>query len=277
VATPRTRARDADRDALCRALDKAFEEGQLDGAEHRERTATALRARTLGELRGLIDDLQLTDAPKLREPAPPRKARGRGARWVAVVVSLVLLGGGFLIGRAVGGSAGPVATNEQVAEDGGPVADVAPRVVRLEGLHTPQGFAQFVSDVRTRLGTAIVADATLYPGYAVFSTPVAGNAGRAERWSYRGGVDGPDDPTTRDRDEPLVDLAMFSPEILMPLIAGAPQSVEVPDAVVSHLIVEDEGDGPQVRIYAANEADEGGYLEVRPDGSIISIYPYEPR
>ncbi|WP_181784201.1 DUF1707 domain-containing protein, partial [Pseudonocardia pini] len=37
MATSRTRARDTDRDALCRALDKAFEEGQLDGAEHRDR------------------------------------------------------------------------------------------------------------------------------------------------------------------------------------------------------------------------------------------------
>uniref|UniRef100_UPI001C68D8A5 hypothetical protein n=1 Tax=Pseudonocardia pini TaxID=2758030 RepID=UPI001C68D8A5 len=171
---------------------------------------------------------------------------------------------------------GPRAPNEQVAQDGGPVAEIAPRVVRLEGLHTPQGYARFVEDVRARLGTTVVADATIYPGYAVFSTPLAGNAARAERWYYRGGVEGPDDPSTRDRDEPLVDLAAFSPEILMPLVAGAPQSVQVPDAVVSHLIVEDEGDGPQVRIYASNEVDESGYLEVRPDGSIITVRPYEP-
>jgi hypothetical protein len=31
----------------------------LDGAEHRERTAAALRSRTLGELHGLVADLQL--------------------------------------------------------------------------------------------------------------------------------------------------------------------------------------------------------------------------
>ncbi|GAA4545836.1 DUF1707 domain-containing protein [Pseudonocardia xishanensis] len=275
MATSRTRARDADRDALCRALDKAFEEGQLDGAEHRERTASALRARTLGELRGLIDDLQLAEAPRLSEPAPPRAPRRGSARWVGLVVSLALLGGGFVVGR-ISAPSGPTATNEQVAQDGGPVADVAPTVVRLEGLHTPEGFARFVADVRARLGTTVVSDATIYPGYAVFTTPLAGNAGREERWYYRGGVEGPDDPGTRDRDKALVDLALFSPEILMPLVAGAPQSVQVPDGVVSHLIVEDEGSGPQVRIYSGNEVGESGYLEVRPDGTTITIRPFEP-
>ncbi len=50
--SPRTRARDADRDEVCRILDGALAEGQLTGQEHRERVAAATLATTLGELHG---------------------------------------------------------------------------------------------------------------------------------------------------------------------------------------------------------------------------------
>jgi hypothetical protein len=279
VPSSRTRARDADRDALCRALDAAFAEGQLDGAEHRDRTATALKARTLGELRALVDDLQLADPPTLSEPPAPRRSPRRTARWVGLLASLALLGVGFGVGFGTGrGTAptGPVPHDPQVAAAGGPVAEVAPRVVVLEGLHTPSGWARFVSDVRDRLGTTVVASAVVYPGYAVLTTPVAGNPAREERWHYQGGLDGPDSPSTRDASEPLVDLAAFSPEILMPLIAGAPESLAVPEAESVYVNVEDDGSGPQARIYASNQFNESGYLEARPDGSLISLRPHEP-
>lgn len=273
VPSSRTRARDADRDALCRALDKAFEEGQLDGTEHRDRTAAALRARTLGELRELVDDLQLTDPPRLSEPAPPRPPRAR-ARWVGLAVTLVVLGAGFGIGRATAPS-GPVATDERVAAQGGPVAAVAPRVLQLEGLHTPQGWARFVSDVREQIGTTVVSDAVVYPGYAVLTTPVAGNPARGQRWHYQGGLDGPDEPESRKADQPLIDLAAFSPEILMPLIAGAPETLRVAEADTVYVNLEAEENGPVARIYANNRFSESGYLEARPDGTLVSVRPHE--
>lgn len=272
VPSSRTRARDTDRDALCRALDKAFEEGQLDGTEHRERTAAALRARTLGELRGLIADLQLEQAPTLSEPEPPRPPR-RTARWIGLVATLAMLGIGFAIGRGTA-PAPSVASSVTTPEY---TAGIAPNVVTLHGLHTPQGWAQFVSDVRTQIGTTVVASAVVRPDYAVLTTPVAGNPAREERWTYRGGLDGPDDASARDADEGVVDLALFSPEILMPLIAGAPESLLVSEPDSVYVTVEDDEGTPTARIYASNRFNESGYLEARPDGSLISVRPHEPR
>ncbi|CAM3735383.1 DUF1707 domain-containing protein [Tsukamurella strandjordii] len=67
------RARDADREEVMGLLDSALSDGQLDGAEHRDRVATALRASTLGELTGLVDDLQVA-APSFLAPPTDRPA-----------------------------------------------------------------------------------------------------------------------------------------------------------------------------------------------------------
>jgi hypothetical protein len=264
VPSSRTRARDADRTATCGALDAALADGQLDGAEHRERTATALRAKTLGELAALVDDLQLgRPIPELR----PARAR-RPARWVGLAVSLVLLVAGFGIGRLTA----PAGVGTAAAE-----AQVDPRFVTLKGLHTPDGFAQFVADMRSQLGTTSVDRAVLYPDYASVSVAVPGAPAREQSYTYRGGMDGPSTPTTRDAKQPLADVAAFDPAIVLRLLAGAPQSLNVTEATSRYLIFEDDGKGPHVAIYASNEAHETGYLEARPDGSIIAVRPFTPR
>lgn len=281
MPSSRTRARDADRDALCTALDAAFAEGQLDGTEHRERTTAALRATTLGELRALAEDLQVrTPTPqRAASPTPQRTPRARRrAQWVGAVVSLLMIALGFVLGRATAPDAAPAGSGAQagtaVTADS---ADVEAHVVRLEGLHTPAGFTRFVADVRARLGTTRVAGANVYPGYAVVTTPVPGEPRREQRYHYQGGLDGPEISGTRNADEPLVDLAAFDPAVVIPLVAGAPESLEVTDATSRYMIFDDDGKGPRVAVYASNEFHESGYLEARPDGSIISIRPYEPR
>jgi hypothetical protein len=269
VPTSRTRARDADRSSVCSALDAAFADGQLDGAEHRERTAAALRATTLGELHALVGDLQLTSPmpQRITRPAPAGRAR-----WVAAVVSLVLVAAGFGIGRATAPDApqaGPAGSGS------GAASGVTPRVIGLAGLHTPEGFTRLVADVRDGLGTTRVARAVVYPDYAVLTTAVPGRPGRAQTYQYRGGLDGPSDAGTRDADEPLVDLAAFEPAVVLPLLAGAPESLKVTEVTSTYLILEDDGDGPHVAVYASNEFHESGYLEARPDGSIVAVHPYE--
>ncbi|GFG53444.1 hypothetical protein CQY20_12115 [Mycolicibacterium agri] len=67
---PGTRARDADRTAVCQLLDSAFAEGQLSVEEHRQRVSAAVNATTLQELHALVEDLQ-TAGPQLR--AAPRQ------------------------------------------------------------------------------------------------------------------------------------------------------------------------------------------------------------
>jgi hypothetical protein len=75
------RASDADRDVVHSVLVDAFADGRLDRDEYDERTAAALRARTLGELPPLVADL-VPDRPLLpaRTPlvaASPSELRAR--------------------------------------------------------------------------------------------------------------------------------------------------------------------------------------------------------
>jgi hypothetical protein len=51
------RASDADRDIVLRVLGEAYAEGRIDGEEFDERTDVVHRAKTLGELPGVLDDL----------------------------------------------------------------------------------------------------------------------------------------------------------------------------------------------------------------------------
>lgn len=87
------RAKDSDRSHTCQILDTALAEGQLSMEEHRQRIATATKAATLGELQGLLTDLQLQNAPV----KPPQ--RSRTPRWViqAGVAAAVLLVLGVVI------------------------------------------------------------------------------------------------------------------------------------------------------------------------------------
>ncbi|GAA4700620.1 DUF1707 domain-containing protein [Pseudonocardia yuanmonensis] len=274
MSSLRTRARDGDRNALCNALDAAYAEGQMDGAEHRERTATALRATTLGELKALVADLQLERPIALLPPDRPQ--RPKGARWAGVLVALALLGIGFGVGHAAGRSSAPsAAASAAPVGAGGAGGGVAPVVVTPAGLHTPEGFGRLVDDLRARLGATTVADATIYPEYAVLTVPVDGSPGRAQSYTYRGGLDGPGPAGTRDADLPLVDLATIDARTALGLVAGAPQSLKVADPTSRYMIVDDEGDGPRIAVYASNDFGETGYLEARPDGSIVAVHPHE--
>jgi hypothetical protein len=63
------RASDADRNVIHNVLTEAFADGRLDREEYDERTAAAMKARTLGELPPLVVDL-VPDRPLLPTRAP---------------------------------------------------------------------------------------------------------------------------------------------------------------------------------------------------------------
>src|SRR4051812_9869689 len=80
------RASDADRDAVAERLRYAAVEGRLEPDELEDRLHTALRARTYGDLAGLLDDL----------PANPvrwerRRTGGAPVAGAALVVALRIL------------------------------------------------------------------------------------------------------------------------------------------------------------------------------------------
>jgi hypothetical protein len=272
--SPRTRARDLDRTEVCSALDAAYADGQLDGEEHRSRTAAAMAAKTLGELRALVDDLQLDQPmPELRERYPVPAAGRRGSRIGAAVVALVLVGAGFGIAKIVDGFS-PSGTPGSVQGAG---VGVDPVVVGAVALQTPDGLRSFVESVRTEFGTTQVAEATVYPDYAVVYTPVPGAPARAQSSYFKGGFEAPSSAGGRDPDHPLVDLSAFDVDAILALVAGAGESLHVPNPTSCYMIIRDDGDGPSVSIHASNsDTGESGYLEAKPDGRIITVRPYEP-
>jgi Domain of unknown function (DUF1707) len=81
-----TRAADADRDATVDAVRDHAAAGRLESDELDERLETALRARTLGELRPLVADLpgaspSLGPRPAHRERSPARGMIYANAWW----------------------------------------------------------------------------------------------------------------------------------------------------------------------------------------------------
>jgi len=83
-----TRAADADRDAAVDALRDHAAAGRLESDELDERLETALRARTLGELRALLADLPGASPSLGPHPARRERSHARGAiyanAWWAV-------------------------------------------------------------------------------------------------------------------------------------------------------------------------------------------------
>ncbi len=83
------RASDADRDQVAERLRKAAAEGRLLAQELEERLATALRARTYGELDEVVADLP--GARISHHPYPPRPARRQPVATVAILVAVTLV------------------------------------------------------------------------------------------------------------------------------------------------------------------------------------------
>ena len=269
MSASRKRARDADRTATCDALDAAYAEGQLDGTEHRERTAAAIRARTLGDLHLLTEDLQAPARPGAPPPAQrsPRRRPGLVVALLVVGMSLavVLIG----VSRQSEPRSGPA--GQAAAPD-----DVPARVVGPVDMHTEEGWRRLVDDLRESQGSALVHRVLLYPGYAVLELPVPGEPARSRNYTYRGGLGSPNTASSHDPQEPPVDLAAIDPRPLLALLAGVDRSVGVRDANTRYLSLEDDGEGPVAAIHASNEFNESGYLSARPDGSVVGVWPYEP-
>jgi Domain of unknown function (DUF1707) len=107
TASPHLRTTDADRDNAIGILNESLPSGRLTADEHSIRVEAALRARTMGELSDLTEDL-----------VPPRTGHERRAPWTtaiaAAIVALAALGLVF----GLEGKSGPSHTNTPSAAKG---------------------------------------------------------------------------------------------------------------------------------------------------------------
>ncbi|MGX7727852.1 DUF1707 SHOCT-like domain-containing protein [Rhodococcus sp. 2H158] len=271
--TPRTRARDIDRALVCGRLDTAYTDGQLDFGEHRDRTARAMSAKTLGELADLVRDLQPPEDPgDLAAPPPGRRPGLRRAVAVTIAVAAAVAGAAVMLSDRDGPAAGPAAVREQPAA---PVAvpddGVDPIVVTPVRPLEPGGFEAVLASVRDRFGDTVVYRLVLRPERAHIERALPDEPGRIATYTYAGGalraqpVTVQRFPGYQDFDLGAVDAGAVTARI-----AEAPALVGLPDGAVSHVSFAHDGT-PAVNIYVES-GDGTRYVRILFDGTVLRVF-----
>ncbi|MFC6011499.1 DUF1707 SHOCT-like domain-containing protein [Nocardia lasii] len=250
------RARDADRADACALLDAALADGQLTAAEHESRTAKAMRAETFGAIDRLVDDLQI---PADQASTPVARGIPRAPRrwWIPV---------GIVAGAAVLGSlAGLIGRSAGAAEPD------------IPDLTTGKGFAYFLAAYQAEFGSTVADEAVFYPGYVLVERD-SGKPGKQDRWDYRRGDfstwGSPDSrpPSTPSFDLNTVDIARYAR-----IMAGAADTVHVPDGRISHIAIRFPSSPkealPEITVHVKNEAEQSGHFTIAPSGEPIAVHP----
>lgn len=282
--TPATRAKDSDRNDTCQVLDSALADGQLSMEEHRTRVALATGATTLGDLRSLVSDLQIDDAPvrlpdldrpsRLRTLVPPRGAV-LGFRIATAVVLVVL---GMCIGWGLYGS---TSSPLSFQSDPGAKADgIQPRVLTPpKQLQSINGLNGLFEQMRQKFGSTMGYEMDVHPDIAYLERPDPSDNRRKQRYQYRGGWGDPwTDASALDGDDRLVDLSAFDYEKVLAILRGAPDTLGAKADDVEEVwlrISPSEDPATPDAVYLSihvNAQFGGGYLELYPDGSTKAIY-----
>ncbi|WP_307787778.1 DUF1707 domain-containing protein [Mycolicibacterium sp. S2-37] len=280
--TTGTRAKDSDRNDICKVLDTALGEGQLSMAEHGERVKAATNAATLGELQALVSDLQTGNAPvELPDLSPPKPRRtmprpGRGLRLAFAGVLVVL---GIAIGWGLyGNTSSPLSfqTDPGAKSDGIPARVLTPP----RQLQSLGGFNGLFEQMRKKFGDTTGFELNIRSDYATLYRPDPQDERRKVMYDYRGGWGDPNSTSTIDDDDRLVDLARFDFEAILGVLRGAPETLNIQRADVDDTWVDISPskdpltpDAVNIMIYVTSEFGSG-YIDLAPDGAVKRInYP----
>ncbi|MEU2125293.1 DUF1707 SHOCT-like domain-containing protein [Nocardia niwae] len=269
-----TRARDADRATTRELLDAARVDGQLSEEEHDALAELAAEARTLGDLRDLVADLQQPSdvAPAPRPPVSHRRQWYVGAVTVAAALAACA---GFLAVTHEAEEPRPAAQAMPVLDQ----ATVQPLAVPTPSLHTTEGIATFLRNYQRKFGDLQVDELTVHENYASLVRAVPGQPNRKVAYDYRGGFTQSRQIETRKVDTPSVDLVALNADAIGRALADAATIVRVPGGVVTHFAVNVSdnrvGAEPVVTVYASNSARESGYFTMTPAGEIRRVSPFK--
>lgn len=272
-----TRAKDSDRDDVCRILDAALAEGQLSSEEHRERVSAATRAVTLGDLHSLIADLQTASAP-VQLPAL-NKPVGFGGRAMAAAA----LGAAVLLGLGIGwGVYGNTSSPLSFTSDPGAKPDGVTPVVLTppRQLHSLGGLSGLLEQARAKFGDTMGYRLVVYPEYASMDRPDPTEPRRQLSYHYRGGWDDPSTSARSSGDTEAVDLAGFDLKAAVGILRGAPETLGIKPAEVknTYLIVDPAKDptaagAVSLSVYVSSDYGSG-YIAFAGDGTVKRInYP----
>ncbi len=276
--TPGTRAKDSDRNDTCAILDSALGDGQLSNEEHRQRVASATTAATLGDLQGLVSDLQTANAPVQLPNLKPRVPAAAGGWGIRAAIAGVLVVLGIGIGWGLyGNTSSPLnfTSDPGAKSDGvGPVVLTPPRQ-----LHSLGGLTGLFEQMKQKFGDTTGYRLVVYPDYASLDRPDPGEDRRSLNYSYRGGWDDPSSSSKSDTAR-VVDLAKFDMKAVIGVLRGAPETLGIkPSEVTStYLIIDPSGDpttpdAVELSIYVSSDFGSGN-LELNPDGTSKRIsYP----
>ncbi|MFD6199232.1 DUF1707 domain-containing protein [Mycobacteriaceae bacterium NPDC060252] len=257
-----TRAKDSDRDVTCKALDAAFGEGQISSEEHRQRIAVATSAQTLGELNGVVSDLQIAALPAYTPTPQPQRRR-----WPAIVVTAV-------VAAAVGAGAGSYATRP-VPPDPGAVADgVAPLVIAPIKLFSVPGLTGLLDQMRAKFGDAVGIELTVRSNNASLVRIEPADPNLPITYPYQGGFrDGGAMPGTW-RDVRIGDLSRFDPAKIVGVLRGAPETLNVRSAGDGGtvMVIKPNDEGVDITITVA-ERDRTGRMVVTGSGDPKEVAP----
>lgn len=262
-------------------MDAGYSEGQLDPTEYRARTAKAMEAKTLGELAGLVADLQvpehLVDTPRASPPpSPPRRpVLGTAVALAAIVVAVVAVCGTVIYTNR----GGDTVSEAVAAPDVAPVAPVAPgepEPVVIEPLDpaSPEGIRDFLRRYKEKFGDLQVDEVTFYPTYVFVTRMLDDQPHRAQDWSFRGGFSPSRAPDDRELDTVTVDLAALDVEGLAEVIATGPGRVGLLPAGVGHIFVRADSEGdPLVSVVFEDREGRHGSVDAHMDGTVLDVFP----
>ena len=270
-----TRAKDVDRQDVCKILDNALNDGELSTEEHRERVSTATKAVTLGELQALVNDLQTDSAP-----VPPAvvKSPSRFAPWGILTAAFVV---SVLLGVGIGwGLYGNTGSPLDFTTDPGAKPDGVAAVVLTppRQLHSLGGLTGLIEQTRKRFGDATGFRLVVYPDYASVDRPDPADDRRVLSYTYRGGWG---DPTgsakSTSADGAPVDLSKFDVRATVGIMRGAAETLGMKqsDVKTTYLIVEAAKDPTtpgalSLSVYASGDYG-GGYIAFAGDGTIKQV------
>lgn len=273
------RARDADRDRYVELVEAAYVDGQIGAADRELRVGRALSAETLDELETLTRDLQRPAGfvPSADRPAPAG-SRGAGPGLALLtagfVVFLVLGAVGALVLLAAGEQ--DTATSEGVAVAPDPLASAPATEVRTAPftMTAPQ-VRTFLRAYERKFGTREAWEVGFYPDRVGVQVPAARARKRYERWTWDGAWRQDTEASAVIGPRELVDLGTVDVRRMFANIARAREALDVPQGRLTHVLVNDWGQGPSVNIYIGNRFDETGYLTTAPDGDVVRSFPFE--
>ncbi len=292
--TRATRATDTDRTAVITALDSALASGQLDQFEHYERVRVATHARRVSELRPLLADLQGVDVrfhgdrgPGRRRPAsssssPSSTDPSSGTRprittrhpWgflaLFALVGVAIFASLLVVSQRLDDQwTGSLAGDTGAAVDRG-AGDA--RVLDNPGPLTLAGLQRVFSTAAGASGSEVATRIIAHPQHASMTWTDPEHPSRELAKSYRGGwSETTDGPSSGD---PSFRLADLDAEMIAPIIAGAPETLGVPDGRPTHVIIDaDDAGMPLYSVYASNEFHQSGYLTVNHLGEPVRMFP----